>query len=390
MNILIIGNGFDLAHGLPTRYTDFLDNTEKLLPHLDGKAIDCKVGRCIAKKLTEEALFDEFLQITKNFWYLFFADKYVDREKDRTWIDFENEIQTEIRALEKDSIENGGKTSTRSFVKVHPYLQDGLIKYLGDSSGIKTYPGTLHSAYLFADFLYVHLEDFIRAFEIYCVCVINKSVEDYVEAFRRHSTIRERYSYMRKTDFTNVLSFNYTNTYESLYWDKHSSKMCYIHGAAQSEPGKTNMILGIDETLSKEQNESEFTFVRFKKYFQRITRETSSEYKNWIKQIKESGKGESHEVRILGHSLDYTDHEIFKEFFAICPTENKINITIYYHDDLSKNRLIENTIRIIGKEELIRRVHGTNPSIRFYNQYDKVNGIIRNHNEMKYKIWDFT
>jgi hypothetical protein len=24
MDLLIIGNGFDLAHGLPTRYTDFL------------------------------------------------------------------------------------------------------------------------------------------------------------------------------------------------------------------------------------------------------------------------------------------------------------------------------------------------------------------------------
>ncbi len=25
MNILLIGNGFDLAHDLPTKYTDFLD-----------------------------------------------------------------------------------------------------------------------------------------------------------------------------------------------------------------------------------------------------------------------------------------------------------------------------------------------------------------------------
>ncbi len=25
MNILLIGNGFDLAHGLPTKYGDFLD-----------------------------------------------------------------------------------------------------------------------------------------------------------------------------------------------------------------------------------------------------------------------------------------------------------------------------------------------------------------------------
>ena len=25
MNILVVGNGFDLAHGLPTKYSDFLD-----------------------------------------------------------------------------------------------------------------------------------------------------------------------------------------------------------------------------------------------------------------------------------------------------------------------------------------------------------------------------
>lgn len=28
MNILVIGNGFDLAHGLPTKYTDFLEFTK--------------------------------------------------------------------------------------------------------------------------------------------------------------------------------------------------------------------------------------------------------------------------------------------------------------------------------------------------------------------------
>lgn len=29
MNILVIGNGFDLAHGLPTRYIDFLEFIEE-------------------------------------------------------------------------------------------------------------------------------------------------------------------------------------------------------------------------------------------------------------------------------------------------------------------------------------------------------------------------
>ena len=29
MNILVIGNGFDLAHGLPTKYADFLGFVER-------------------------------------------------------------------------------------------------------------------------------------------------------------------------------------------------------------------------------------------------------------------------------------------------------------------------------------------------------------------------
>ena len=32
MNILVIGNGFDLAHELPTKYTDFLKFCTELIP----------------------------------------------------------------------------------------------------------------------------------------------------------------------------------------------------------------------------------------------------------------------------------------------------------------------------------------------------------------------
>ena len=31
MNILVIGNGFDLAHGLPTTYKDFLAFTDEFI-----------------------------------------------------------------------------------------------------------------------------------------------------------------------------------------------------------------------------------------------------------------------------------------------------------------------------------------------------------------------
>ncbi len=37
MNIIVIGNGFDLAHGLPTKYTDFLEFVKVLKIVLEEK-----------------------------------------------------------------------------------------------------------------------------------------------------------------------------------------------------------------------------------------------------------------------------------------------------------------------------------------------------------------
>lgn len=39
MNILVIGNGFDLAHGLPTTYTNFLEFIEAFTGIIDNPHI---------------------------------------------------------------------------------------------------------------------------------------------------------------------------------------------------------------------------------------------------------------------------------------------------------------------------------------------------------------
>ena len=44
MNILVIGNGFDLAHKLPTRYNDFLGFVERFLNIIQYTA-DIAAGR---------------------------------------------------------------------------------------------------------------------------------------------------------------------------------------------------------------------------------------------------------------------------------------------------------------------------------------------------------
>ena len=64
VNILIVGNGFDLAHGLPTAYADFLK----------AKA------------------FDEKLRDNK--WMKYFLSMKNDADGiGKTWIDFEGEIE---------------------------------------------------------------------------------------------------------------------------------------------------------------------------------------------------------------------------------------------------------------------------------------------------------
>lgn len=39
MNILVIGNGFDLAHGLPTKYSDFLEFLKVIIKICDGEEV---------------------------------------------------------------------------------------------------------------------------------------------------------------------------------------------------------------------------------------------------------------------------------------------------------------------------------------------------------------
>ena len=46
------------------------------------------------------------------------------------------------------------------------------------------------------------------------------------------------------------------------------------------------MVLGIDEFLPVEKQNLNVEFVGFKKFYQRIYKETGCKYKNWVDEIK--------------------------------------------------------------------------------------------------------
>jgi len=455
MKILIIGNGFDLAHGLPTKYTDFLDSSRKFLEYHEDNIKHSTFGEFFAKALKKHDLYDEFCSFKGNVWLDYLLKRKSENEAiGDTWIDFEREVRKVIEELES-CLDKGELWKITNYQLKYDFFTVKFIKELPTSP----LTGNKHVIAI-SEFLFKELMGFTRAFEIYCLCIVNQHINDYVDKnirellidikehdmrisrlwyplidsertynndlvwhFRHQiptaemieqkaeedpnfaiiknsfDTARNNYDDEVETkdilemekeavsllssnnDFGFALSFNYTNTFEALYGGYCPTEFCYIHGEAQSQKDKTNMIFGINETLEGDNIKKQFIFAKFKKYFQRIVNETGSDYKDWIRDY--ANKGGQLDIYIIGHSMDSTDHEILKEFFDIGRTNTQAKVTVFYHDEMSKINLIQNTIEMIGKDELISRVHGSDRNISFINQYDKDMGIIKRISEME-------
>ena len=141
MNILVIGNGFDLAHGLPTRYTDFLKwivgqhDFFYTLKKQDSQIT--KLRECISLRIPEEANRKVISQrithqeeiwncIDDNFWIGYFLQNPMYQKEN--WIDFENEISKVIKSVDADM--KGNIEKKISYEKLsNEYLKDCFMTY---------------------------------------------------------------------------------------------------------------------------------------------------------------------------------------------------------------------------------------------------------------------
>lgn len=417
-NFLIIGNGFDIAHGLKTQYPDFLsfcENYDENNPVSD------------ISELNEE--FSAFIKY--NVWLRYFLKiTWLPFQKrlDATWIDFEKEVSEIIQVIEADSpkIKSAyrSKNANEFWLELHGRRElDRFLLCFGeydvDSHKYILSAENVTDLNSFLTFLYVQLRAFTRAFEIYCLKINQTAITDPIIFSERGMLIRkaeaERISswqqfhaakehlhddveeleqlrdkadnryyclmsdihpidYLSMGRFSFVLSFNYTNTFERLYGDE-KTKYCYIHGKAQENKECTNLILGIDDNLSNGDESRNFQCVRFKKYYQRIIFKTGAEYKDWLTAVANT----ENYVHIVGHSLDCTDYDVLYEFFS----DSQFKIIVYYYNDKDFEEKIQRVIRLLaykggnGRDELIKRVHGKDWSIKFVYQYDETDGLFK-------------
>lgn len=139
---------------------------------------------------------------------------------------------------------------------------------------------------------------------------LSKALKLYLEIFveSTYNLLHKDGTCKRINIFNNVnaaISFNYTSTYERLYFNKSAF---HIHGRLTDE-----IVLGVNPDESDILQSIDTSFIRFKKYFQRALYETDHDYLRCLSDIK--NVKQTYRLIIMGHSLDVTDKDIIYDLF---------------------------------------------------------------------------
>lgn len=335
--LLVVGNGFDLAHKLQTKYTDFLDffNEKIGTVKLSEQSFDIAGIKEFSKyinasidKNDDQALWENLKRYMGtpfgNFWIAYF-NKILEDRKNRIgegWVDFEREIEQVVGQLEKLLL------NSSDFNKEKSVLKDIMGNYLEKSPEIITQeiiPKLNWDLKILTLFLEFYLSEEEKKLDV--------TPEKFFETLKVKA----------------VISYNYTTTFERLYKKgKREIPLYFIHGKL----GKHNLVLGIGETLSGDEKNNFTICASFKKFFQRIKYKLGNNYRNIL-----PPKPDAHnkwQIVFYGYSLDSTDKNSLK---WLLEKSSEFPIKIYYHDDSDYNQQIANAIQLIKKDQLIKDVN---------------------------------
>lgn len=410
--VLILGNGFDLAHELPTKYIHFLTfcirvdllwwfdvgNSNKVSSKKDFQRswiskwdMEDSIKDYIVNafqnrkydgfppqwnvKIEDEVLVELYELIHNNIWFHYFNNIYdKKRIKGENWVDFETEIRYIIQKIDETTDD-----LSASLVEIFQEIQEKkdvkfniFIGYFVNRMKKKSLIECDINIREFRRIIFEDLEKIIRALELY--------LGKFVAEIKVESKIPE----IDKLKPDYVINFNYTNTYERIY---NKAKVFYIHGNCDAERPieKNNMVLGINEYWNKDERNLHTNFTIFKKFAQRIQKCTGIEHHKYLKEINkiyEDNKqlwtgtldtqsthpdGISY-VYIFGHSLDITDKDILSGFIGADST----SVIIYCYDKGTEGELIANTIKLINEERLLEKANNVPPKLDYVIQEKKV------------------
>ncbi len=327
--LIIIGNGFDLAHGLPTSYKDFIEwefnrlfnidkegyltndffyfSTENSSPLDTNQILRVYYSFCNPSKgiilLDDKFSFQEIQQKLRQYDIIIkfkndFFKKVFDEISKKKWVDIEREYFLNLieifnsidkqSSIDKNSLMQALKGLNRS-VEI---IAQELVSYLNsDQIDIEN----LNSFYAWFEDLF-----------------LNDDV-----------------SLLSNKEELIILNFNYTLTIKKSlnnqrFSDKFSIKLINIHG--ELENNKNPIIFGYgDETDEYYQKFEKMNDNEFLKHMKSFSYLKTSNYRRLFELLE---KGDF-EVHVMGHSLGISDRLLFNHIFE---HDNFQKVQLYYYE----------------------------------------------------------
>lgn len=353
--ILIMGNGFDIAMGRKTKYTDFIEFEKQLFSNLDEELLEFLKAKNISIEKYKDNL------------YL----KFINENEETLGINWSN-IELIISRL-LDAIvyfKNNSDVLFESIYYFDTYKFDKVLldrsNYIAKYYVVKVIVGNFGQIEFDnkekellieeLDKLFLNqLDLLIELLEIYL------SYLDYIDfdiqKFEANSTALDAISDLSDLSNSSVLNFNYTNTSGYLFGTSEE-KTHFIHGRIDLDRtfNRINtMVFGIED----KENNVNSDLIPYQKYYQRVVKETGTKFEDFFKPVYEYlnvgiAKSFPKNIIIFGHSVDPLDKEIFQKCFALAENgKYDYRFVFTYFDEPAKRSIVKNLAIILGKEKLI-------------------------------------
>lgn len=354
--LVIIGNGFDLAHGLKTSYMDFINWywEQRVLSfgttyETVSKDVLCEIHLMNTKEIPSWHVFsfnnsyfktidgnlkypgkdiiDEMLKDKQNYKFVYspFFDLIVKSIETKGWVDIENAYYSLLKKfVSQPDYENNVKELNDQLF----FLQNKLIEYLGTLDYGDAY-----------NYSYGIKIDEVFQEEDFSTCEIKK-----------RNLSGSSYAYFdneRRPEHVMLLSFNYTPT--ASYYTNFRFACNYIHGELKAPQ---SVIFGYGDELDKDyKNIQELNDNELLKNVKSVKYLETNRYREMLEFIE----SQPFQVFIMGHSCGNSDRTLLNTIFE---HENCLSIKPFYYkkNDGSDNymELVQNISRNFTDMKLFR------------------------------------
>lgn len=352
--ILILGNGFDLAMGRKTSYSDFVEFANKLFVEKDDHLQSFLDSNYIDIEKYKDNLYLRFINENRS-------------SLGENWSNLEIMISQLAEAIDfyrsnTESIYYSGKNSLRLVY---------LDKFREEIVSQENFASKMFVAEIFYEKFTIlswdrlerriaiselnnlfinHLDLLTELLEIYL------SYRDYMDfevaPIIPSETVLDAIDEISEAS---VISFNYTHTPNKLY-KILLEKIHFIHGEIDLNRHKSEintMVFGIED----KEIDVNSSLIPYQKYYQRIVKETGSEYLDFLKPRRAEdlyGGLKKKNIIVFGHSVDPLDKEIFQNCFTLTSHyPNNYRFIFTYHNESAKRSIVKNLAIILGKDKLV-------------------------------------